>query len=36
MAFYLGVGGEVSIGFNLIDFFDEIIDIYNTKYEGVY
>ena len=36
LAIYVGIGAELSCGINLKEFFDEIIDIYNTEYEGYY
>lgn len=33
---YLLIGGEISLAFNINDFFNEMIDIYHTEYEGYY
>lgn len=33
---YVGIGFEASLGVNVNAFFDEIIDIYHTRYEGFY
>ena len=33
---YIGIGGEASLGININDFFNELIDIYHTEYVGYY